>query len=108
MSAARDERQRLRRTWAATRAAATEGLEEAVNDPVIRAAGGVLWRRAAGAGAEPGVEVAIVHRPRYDDWSLPKGKLAPGEAEVEGAVREVLEETGYRVRIGGRWASPDT
>ena len=79
---------------------ATEGLEEAVNDPVIRAAGGVLWRRAAGAGEEPGVEVAIVHRPRYDDWSLPKGKLAPGEAEVEGAVREVLEETGYRVRIG--------
>ena len=42
----------------------------------------------------------MVHRPRYDDWSLPKGKLAPGEPEVEGAVREVLEETGFRVRIG--------
>jgi 8-oxo-dGTP pyrophosphatase MutT (NUDIX family)/phosphohistidine phosphatase SixA len=81
--------------------AAPKGLEEeAVNEPVIRAAGGVLWRRAAGTGDEPGVEVAVVHRPRYDDWSLPKGKLAPGEAEVEGAVREVLEETGYRVRIG--------
>ena len=46
------------------------------------------------------MEVAVVHRPRYDDWSLPKGKLAPGEPEVEGAVREVLEETGYRARIG--------
>jgi 8-oxo-dGTP diphosphatase len=44
--------------------------------------------------------VAVVHRPRYGDWSLPKGKLAPGEPEVEGAVREVLEETGFRVRVG--------
>lgn len=75
-----------------------------MTDPLIRAAGGVLWRPADAATdateAEPGVEVAVVHRPRYDDWSLPKGKLAPGEPEVEGAVREVLEETGYRVRIG--------
>ncbi|MGH2356590.1 MAG: NUDIX hydrolase [Candidatus Limnocylindria bacterium] len=76
--------------------------------PPIRAAGGVLWRRAAdaagAAGAAPdeppGVEVAIIHRPRYDDWSLPKGKLAPGEPDMEGAVREVLEETGYHVRVG--------
>ncbi len=71
---------------------------------IIRAAGGVLWRPLEDSSGEsepePGVEVAIVHRPRYDDWSLPKGKLAPGEPEVEGAVREVLEETGYRVRIG--------
>ncbi len=64
----------------------------------IRAAGGVVWRRAE-VGPE-GVEVALVHRPRYDDWSLPKGKLSPGEPEVEGAVREVLEETGYHVRVG--------
>lgn len=64
----------------------------------IRAAGGVLWR-PAGEGPE-GVEVALIHRPRYDDWSLPKGKLAPGENEIEGAVREVLEETGFRVRLG--------
>ena len=64
----------------------------------IRAAGGVVWRRTE-AGAE-GVEVAVVHRPRYGDWSLPKGKLAPGEPEVEGAVREVLEETGFHVRVG--------
>ena len=71
-----------------------------MSPPVIRAAGGVLWRPSVGSDGEPTVEVAIVHRPRYDDWSLPKGKLAPGEPEVEGAVREVLEETGYRVRIG--------
>jgi 8-oxo-dGTP diphosphatase len=66
----------------------------------IRAAGGVLWRTAATVGGESSVEVAVIHRPRYDDWSLPKGKLAPGEAELEGAVREVLEETGHRVRVG--------
>ena len=46
------------------------------------------------------MEVAIIHRPRYDDWSLPKGKLAPGESHIEGAVREVLEETGFRVQPG--------
>ncbi len=67
---------------------------------IIRAAGGVLWRPTETASGDASVEVAVVHRPRYDDWSLPKGKLAPGEPEVEGAVREVLEETGYRVRIG--------
>lgn len=65
----------------------------------IRAAGGVVWRRAD-SGPQGGVEVAVVHRPRYGDWSLPKGKLGPGEPEVEGAVREVLEETGYHVRVG--------
>ena len=42
----------------------------------------------------------MIHRPRYDDWSFPKGKLSPGEDEIEGAVREVLEETGFRVRVG--------
>jgi 8-oxo-(d)GTP phosphatase len=71
-----------------------------VSTPIIRAAGGVLWRPTESSAGEEGVEVAVVHRPRYDDWSLPKGKLAPGEPEVEGAVREVLEETGFRVRIG--------
>ena len=68
--------------------------------PPIRAAGGVVWRRAAAPAGEDGVEVAIIHRPRYDDWSLPKGKLASGESDLEGAVREVLEETGYHVRVG--------
>jgi len=71
-------------------------------DPLktIRAAGGVLWRPVTGAPEGANIEVALIHRPRYDDWSLPKGKLAPGENEIEGAVREVLEETGYRVRVG--------
>ena len=58
----------------------------------IEAAGGVLWRPALGATA---VEVALVHRPKYDDWSLPKGKLAGGEHPLLGAVREVQEETGH-------------
>ena len=66
----------------------------------IRAAGGVLWREASADNADPAVEVAIIHRPRYGDWTLPKGKLATGESEVDGAIREVLEETGYRVRLG--------
>jgi len=66
----------------------------------IRAAGGVLWREANTDVADPAVEVAIIHRPRYGDWTLPKGKLAAGESEVDGAIREVLEETGYRVRLG--------
>ncbi|PWS15578.1 NUDIX hydrolase, partial [Klebsiella pneumoniae] len=55
----------------------------------VRAAGAVLWR--AGAG---GIEVAVVHRPRYDDWSLPKGKIDPGENAPRAAAREVAEETG--------------
>ena len=66
--------------------------------PPIRAAGGVLWRHAPGDGDR--VEVAVIHRPRYDDWSLPKGKLAAGESELEAAVREILEETGFHVRVG--------
>ena len=55
----------------------------------VHAAGGVLWRREGEA-----VQVALVHRPRYDDWSLPKGKLDEGELHVVGALREVAEETG--------------
>ena len=66
--------------------------------PPIRAAGGVLWRHAP--DDEATVEVAVIHRPRYDDWSLPKGKLAAGESELEAAVREILEETGFHVRVG--------
>jgi 8-oxo-dGTP pyrophosphatase MutT (NUDIX family)/phosphohistidine phosphatase SixA len=65
----------------------------------IQAAGGVVWRLGENEdGAK--VEVAIIHRPRYDDWSIPKGKLAPGETLLEGAIREVHEETGYRVQPG--------
>ncbi|HEX6474867.1 MAG TPA: NUDIX hydrolase [Candidatus Limnocylindria bacterium] len=66
----------------------------------IRAAGGVVWRTAADADGPAAIEVAIIHRERYDDWSLPKGKLAAGESEVDGAIREVLEETGFHVRLG--------
>jgi 8-oxo-dGTP diphosphatase len=58
----------------------------------IEAAGGVLWRFAAGGDRE--IEVALVHRPKYDDWSLPKGKLAPGEHPLVGGLRELAEETG--------------
>jgi 8-oxo-dGTP diphosphatase len=48
----------------------------------VVAAGAVLWRPGGG-----GIEVAVVHRPRYDDWSLPKGKLDPGESAPAAAVR---------------------
>ena len=68
--------------------------------PPIRAAGGVVWRRVEGIDGESGVEVAVIHRPRYDDWSLPKGKVSASESDLEGAVREVLEETGFHVRVG--------
>jgi 8-oxo-dGTP diphosphatase len=68
--------------------------------PPIRAAGGVVWRRVDGEDGESGVEVAVIHRPRYDDWSLPKGKVSARESDLEGAVREVLEETGFHVRVG--------
>ena len=64
----------------------------------IEAAGGALWRPALGG---PGVEVALVHRPKYDDWSLPKGKLTADEHPILGAVREVWEETGF-VGVPGR------
>jgi 8-oxo-dGTP diphosphatase len=65
------------------------------NQQEVRAAGGVVWR----AGTD-GPEILLVHRPRYDDWSLPKGKLDPGESFEQAAVREVLEETGVAVRLG--------
>jgi len=61
----------------------------------IPAAGTLPWRRT-----DAGVEVALVHRPRYDDWSWPKGKVDPGEEWVVTAVRETAEETGLTVRLG--------
>jgi 8-oxo-dGTP diphosphatase len=64
----------------------------------IAAAGGVVWRDA-GQGR---VEVALIHRNRYDDWTLPKGKLKSGETELLGAVREVGEEIGARVAVQRR------
>jgi 8-oxo-dGTP diphosphatase len=67
-----------------------------MTDPVVRAAGGLLFRRGD-AGA---VEVVLVHRAAYDDWTFPKGKLDDGETEAEAALREVEEETGLRARLG--------
>jgi 8-oxo-(d)GTP phosphatase len=64
-------------------------------EPQVRAAGGVLWRRGPGGGRE----WAVIHRPRYDDWSLPKGKLEEGESLEVAALREVLEETGLEAKI---------
>ena len=63
----------------------------------IRAAGALLWRPAAG-----GVEIALIHRDRYGDWTFPKGKALPGEHPVLTAAREVAEETGIRVVLGRR------
>ena len=70
---------------------------------VVRAAGGVVWRREA----DGDLEVLLVHRPKYDDWTLPKGKLDDGESDEEAALREVEEETGMRVTLGDELPSTD-
>ncbi|MET9417700.1 NUDIX hydrolase [Streptomyces klenkii] len=62
----------------------------------LRAAGCVLWRRGRGGG----LEIALVHRPKYGDWSHPKGKLKRGEDALGGALREVREETGMECEPG--------
>ncbi len=67
----------------------------AASTATVRAAGCVVWRPGT---VEP--EVLLVHRPRYDDWSFPKGKLDPGETDLLAAVREVHEETGLHVSLG--------
>jgi 8-oxo-dGTP diphosphatase len=64
-------------------------------EPVVQAAGGAVWRRHDGR-----VEVLLVHKPRNDDWTLPKGKLRKAEDELHGALREVEEETGLSCRLG--------
>jgi 8-oxo-dGTP diphosphatase len=64
----------------------------------VRAAGGVVHRPVSGPGDDR--QVLVVHRPRYDDWTFPKGKLDPGETEEEAACREVAEETGLTCRRG--------
>lgn len=70
----------------------------------IYAAGGIVWRPALGG---TGFEILVVHRPKYDDWSFPKGKLEPGEMLPAAAVREIAEETGYQVCLGSRLAVTD-
>jgi 8-oxo-dGTP diphosphatase len=69
--------------------------ELTTNDRVVRASGGVVTRTRDGD-----TEVLLVHRPKYDDWSLPKGKREPAETDEQCAVREVEEETGVRCRLG--------
>ena len=70
---------------------------------VVLAAGGIVWRqRADGA-----IEVVLVHRPRYDDWTFPKGKNDPGESDEDCAVREVEEETGLRCSLGHELVSSE-
>ncbi|MEU8971940.1 NUDIX hydrolase [Streptomyces monashensis] len=68
-----------------------------MNDTLVLAAGCVLWRRSPVAGD---LEICLVHRPKYDDWSHPKGKLKRGEGALAGALREVAEETGYTAEPG--------
>jgi 8-oxo-dGTP diphosphatase len=67
-----------------------------MEEPEVRAAGGVVRRDG---------RIAVVHRPRYDDWSLPKGKLDPGETWEEAALREVREETGLECELGEELSS---
>ena len=66
-------------------------MEEAGQDGVVRAAGGVVARDG---------RLLLVHRPKYDDWTFPKGKADPGESDEDCAVREVEEETGLRCELG--------
>jgi 8-oxo-dGTP diphosphatase len=76
-----------------------EGLgQEAawVAERPVAAAGGVVWL----PGADGQRDIVVIHRPRYDDWSLPKGKAEPGESDAETALREVREETGLVCQLG--------
>ncbi len=72
-----------------------ETSDDAGPDVSVRAAGALCWRLR-----RKGIEVLLIHRPRYDDWSWPKGKLDPGETLPETAVREVREEVGLDITLG--------
>jgi 8-oxo-dGTP pyrophosphatase MutT (NUDIX family) len=70
-------------------------VPEGKHEPEVRAAGGVVWREDDGE-----VVVLLVHRPKYGDWTFPKGKLEEGESDAEAAYREVDEETGFECVLG--------
>jgi 8-oxo-dGTP pyrophosphatase MutT (NUDIX family) len=72
-----------------------------VNAPEVAAAGGLVTRSGAGGG----IEIVLVHRPKYDDWTFPKGKLEAGESDEEAAVREVGEETGFACTLAEELAT---
>jgi 8-oxo-dGTP diphosphatase len=74
----------------------TPDAEDADAADLIRAAGGLVLRPSANG---EDTEIALVHRPKYDDWSYPKGKLHEGETFEDAALREVEEETGHRARL---------
>ncbi|HEV7726648.1 MAG TPA: NUDIX domain-containing protein [Modestobacter sp.] len=80
------------------RSCSPAGVSTLPEPATVRAAGGVVWRRGPGGR----LETALVHRPKYDDWSLPKGKPEAGEHLLQTAVREVAEETGLSVAAGRR------
>lgn len=73
---------------------------DGIVDFEVRAAGGVIWRHV-----DDVLEVVVVHRPRYDDWTFPKGKSEPGETDEQTATREVLEETGLECSMGAELPS---
>ena len=85
------------------RARRSPGGRKAGRGRTILAAGAVLWlpgrEKKNGKGMRR-PRIALIHRPKYDDWSLPKGKLDPGESMTQAALREVEEETGLRCVLG--------
>jgi 8-oxo-dGTP diphosphatase len=80
---------------------------EFIDQPVriVAASGGLIWRQASG-----GRELIVIHRRRYGDWTLPKGKAQPGESWLQCAIREVREETGFNVEVESHagWVCYDT
>jgi 8-oxo-dGTP diphosphatase len=75
-----------------------EGVAPAVEVTLVRAAGGIVQRDGT---------VLLVHRPKYDDWTFPKGKAEDGESDEDCALREVWEETGLHCLLGDEIASTE-